>query len=42
MVHILEPTYNARFLALMDQYIPPWFFYREQLNRLPIREAVWA
>jgi len=42
MTHILEPTHNARFIALMDQYLPQWRFYREQLNRLPVSHEGWA
>lgn len=42
MTHILEPTHNARFVALMDHFLPPWRFYREQLNRLPVRHEDWV
>jgi len=42
MVHLLEPTHNRRFVALMDQFIPKWQFYRETLNRLPVRHEHWA
>jgi predicted metal-dependent hydrolase len=41
MVHLLEPTHNARFVALMDQFMPKWKFLRQRLNRLPIRRADW-
>ena len=41
MVHLLEPTHNARFVALMDQFMPKWRFYREQLNRLPVSHEDW-
>lgn len=37
LVHLLEPTHNARFVALMNQYMPQWRFYRDLLNRLPVR-----
>jgi predicted metal-dependent hydrolase len=37
LVHLLEPTHNARFVALMDRFMPKWEFYREVLNRLPVR-----
>ena len=37
LVHLLEPTHNARFVALMDRCMPKWQFYRRLLNRLPIR-----
>jgi predicted metal-dependent hydrolase len=36
MAHLLEPTHNSRFIALMDRFIPKWQFYRDQLNRLPV------
>ena len=39
MVHLLEPTHNARFAALMDQFMPKWQFRRQRLNRLPVRHA---
>ena len=42
MVHLLEPTHNARFVALMDRFMPQWRFCREQLNRLPVRHEEWA
>jgi predicted metal-dependent hydrolase len=42
MVHLLEQTHNARFVALMDQFMPKWQFYRDTLNRLPIRHETWG
>jgi predicted metal-dependent hydrolase len=42
MTHVLEPTHNARFVALMDQCMPQWQFYRDQLNRLPVSHEDWA
>lgn len=42
MVHLLEPTHNARFVALMDQFMPKWQFYRATLNRLPVRHEQWG
>jgi predicted metal-dependent hydrolase len=42
MVHLLEPTHNATFVALMDRFMPQWRFYREKLNRLPVRHEEWA
>lgn len=41
MVHLIEPTHNARFVALMDRFMPKWQYYRQQLNRLPIRHTEW-
>lgn len=42
MVHLLEPTHSARFVALMDRFMPQWRFRREQLNRLPVRHEEWV
>ncbi len=41
MVHVLEPTHNAPFVALMDQFLPGWRFCRQELNRLPVRHMDW-
>ncbi len=42
MVHLLEPTHNGRFVALMDRFMPKWKFYRDTLNRLPVRHERWG
>lgn len=42
MAHLLETTHNRHFVALMDQFIPKWQFYRDQLNQLPVRHEDWA
>lgn len=36
LAHLIEPSHNHRFVALMDQFIPKWRFYRDELNRLPM------
>jgi predicted metal-dependent hydrolase len=41
MVHLLEPTHNERFVALMDQFMPKWRAYREVLDKLPVRHESW-
>jgi predicted metal-dependent hydrolase len=41
MLHLLEPTHNARFVALMDRYMPQWQHNRRLLNRLPLRHEGW-
>jgi hypothetical protein len=41
MVHFIEPTHNARFVALMDRFMPNWQFCRQRLNRRPVRHADW-
>jgi len=41
MAHLLEPTHNGRFAALMDQFIPNWKHHRDQLNQLPVGHEQW-
>ena len=41
MTHLLEPTHNNHFLALMDRFLPNWRFHKEALNRLPVRHENW-
>ena len=42
LVHLLQPTHNARFVALMDMHLPHWQHLRRQLNSLPVRHEDWA
>jgi predicted metal-dependent hydrolase len=42
MVHLLEPTHNNRFIALMDRFMPKWRFYKDELNKLPVRHENWV
>ena len=41
MVHLLEPTHNARFISLIDQFMPKWKYFKEQLNRYPVSHEDW-
>ena len=41
MAHLMEPTHNKRFVALMDSLIPKWEFYRDMLNQSPLRHESW-
>jgi predicted metal-dependent hydrolase len=41
MTHMLERTHGSRFVALMEQFMPKWQFYRSELNRLPVRHEDW-
>lgn len=41
LVHLLEPTHNACFIALMNHFLPKWEFHRQILNRLPVRQENW-
>ena len=42
LAHLLEPTHNARFIALMDRIMPNWQLRRRQLNQLPVRYDEWT
>ncbi|MCH7665597.1 MAG: M48 family metallopeptidase [Acidobacteria bacterium] len=42
LVHLLEPTHNARFVELMERFMPKWQFHRQELNRLPVRREEWS
>jgi predicted metal-dependent hydrolase len=42
LAHLVEPTHNARFVAMMDRFLPGWGHRRELLNRLPLRHEDWT
>jgi len=42
LVHLLEPTHNERFKALMRAFLPEWEDRRRELNALPIRNERWS
>ena len=37
LAHLIEPTHNSRFVSLMEQFMPKWKAYRDQLNQLPLQ-----
>ncbi len=41
MTHLLVPNHSTRFIALMDEFMPNWRDYRDQLNQLPVRDEKW-
>lgn len=41
MVHLLAPTHNDRFIALLDEHYPAWREARAELNELPLSDEVW-
>ena len=41
MVHMHEPTHNARFRDLMDLHLPNWRDIRDELNRRPLAHEDW-
>lgn len=42
LVHLLEPTHNERFKALMRTFLPEWEDRRRELNALPVRHEDWG
>ncbi len=42
MTHLLERRHNERFVAFMDKFLPKWRFYKEALNRIPLRHENWG
>jgi predicted metal-dependent hydrolase len=41
MAHIIEPTHNERFVAILDKNLPHWIGLRNTLNSLPVRHEDW-
>jgi predicted metal-dependent hydrolase len=41
MVHLLEPSHNARFISLIDKFMPQWRHIRDELNRAPLGHVDW-
>ncbi len=41
MTHLLEPSHNARFVALLEQFLPQWRHLKNELNSLPVRHEHW-
>ena len=41
LVHLLEPTHNNRFVALIDRHMPDWSHRRQVLNSLTVRHENW-
>ena len=42
LVHLIEPTHNERFRALIKEHMPNWELRRDALNRLPVRHENWS
>lgn len=41
MVHLIEPTHNERFVAILQNHYPTWREARAELNELPLTAEVW-
>ena len=42
MAHLLEPTHNDRFVAILDEHFPTWRESRTELNELPLGAEAWG
>lgn len=42
MVHLFEKKHNETFIAYMDKFLPKWKFYKEELNKSPLRHENWS
>ena len=41
LVHLLERSHNAVFIAYMDNYLPEWKQLKNELNKLPVSHVEW-
>jgi len=41
MVHLLERHHNDRFVAYMDEFMPQWRLFRDELNQAPLAYETW-
>lgn len=41
MAHLLEPTHNDRFIAILEKHYPTWREARAELNELPLTAEIW-
>jgi len=41
LVHLLERNHNEVFVGYMNEFMPKWRLYREELNKLPFRHVDW-
>jgi len=42
MVHLIEPTHNTRFVALLEKHYSTWREARAELNELPLAAENWG
>lgn len=41
MAHLIEPTHNEHFIAILDEHYPTWREARVELNELPLAAEIW-
>ncbi len=42
LVHLLERHHNDCFVGYMNQFMPQWRSYKEELNSFPLKHADWS
>lgn len=42
LVHLKERNHNARFMALMDRYLPEWRDVKQELSKMPVGYVDWG
>ena len=42
LTHLLEPTHNDRFIAILNEHYPSWREARAELNELPLTAETWG
>lgn len=41
IAHLVEPTHNERFVAILNEHYPAWREARQELNELPLAAEIW-
>jgi len=41
VAHLIEPTHNERFVAIIQRHFPTWKEARAELNELPLGSVIW-
>jgi len=42
LAHLIERNHNDSFISLMNKFMPKWRFFKEELNRRPLRHENWS
>jgi len=42
LVHLIERHHKDRFIAIMDEHLPGWRQYRQELNSAPLAHETWS
>jgi predicted metal-dependent hydrolase len=42
LVHLLERNHNEQFVKYMNEFMPKWRLYRDELNNLPVAHNDWG